>query len=142
MTMVGIDKRRLEDLERKAAAYDAINTPEIRDFLAGVEREVLHQRARWGSDHDAGKTPADWFWLVGYLAGKALNHHAEAERLQTQGLSLGGELLIDQQVAHHREKAVHHVLTTAAALVNWHAHALKVYDRMRPGIATPPEAPT
>lgn len=139
MTMVSIDKRRLEDLERKAAAYDAINSPELHDFLAGVEREVLHQRARWESDHDAGKTPADWYWLVGYLAGKALSHHAEAMRLE---LALGPDPtgLVRGSIQHHREKAVHHAITTAAALANWHAYALGTYKRMRPGIETPTEA--
>ena len=92
-----------------------LNTPEIMDFVKAVPLEAAHQRERWDSAHDAGKTPADWFWLVGYLAGKALHS-------QTSG---------------NIEKALHHVVTTAAALCNWHAAILGKTD-MRPGIETPP----
>jgi hypothetical protein len=81
-----------------------LNTPELRDFGVGVTLEALHQRERWGSNHDADKTPADWFWLVGYLAGKAL--HAQT----------GG----------NTEKALHHTISTAAALANWHAAIMEV----------------
>lgn len=55
-----------------------INAPEILDFIKAVQLEAAHQRARWGSDHDAGKTDADWFWLIGYLAGKALHNPDKA----------------------------------------------------------------
>lgn len=89
--------------------------PIIEDFLAGVEREAAYQREHWGTEHDAGKTPSDWFWLLGYLAGKAL---ASA-------------------IAGDRNKALHHCISTAAACLNWHA-ALKGTDtRMRPGIEPP-----
>lgn len=93
-----------------------LNTPEIIDFAKAVQLEAAHQRERWGSEHDAGKAPADWFWLVGYLAGKALHS-------QTSG---------------NTEKALHHVITTAAALCNWHA-AILGQTNMRPGIEEPPE---
>jgi hypothetical protein len=93
-------------LREKAAAYDRINTPEIDDFLSAVKNEALHQRERWGVDQDGGKEPADWFRLVGYLAGKAL-HDVKGKRL-------------------------HHIITTGAALLNWHAHAVGAYARMRP----------
>ncbi|MFD2298363.1 hypothetical protein QRO11_12220 [Paracidovorax citrulli] len=88
-----------------------INTPQADDFLRAVSTEAEHQRQRWPSEHDEGKTPADWFWLVGYLAGKALHAHA----------------------AGNAEKAEHHIITTAAALANWH---LAVFGKtnMRPGI--------
>ncbi|HEY0915401.1 MAG TPA: hypothetical protein VGE22_11065 [Solimonas sp.] len=86
--------------------FAAINTPEIADFLKAVENEALHQRDRWGADGDAGKADADWFWLIGYLAGKAL---------------------------HKPEKVLHHIITTAAACLNWHAAKLGVHNRMRPG---------
>ena len=75
-----------------------VNTPQSNDFLRAVSTEAEHQRQRWGSDHDAGKAPADWFWLVGYLAGKALHAHAAGDTA----------------------KAEHHIITTAAALANWH----------------------
>jgi hypothetical protein len=96
----------------KAAAYDRINTPEIDDFLSAVKNEALHQRERWGVDQDGGKEPADWFWLVGYLAGKAL-HDVKGKRL-------------------------HHIITTGAALLNWHAHAIGAYARMRASASSRP----
>lgn len=76
-----------------------INTPETADFMAGVPIEAAHQRERWGAAHDAGKAPEDWFWLLGYLGGKAL------------AAAKAGDL----------EKAKHHTISTAAALANWHA---------------------
>lgn len=90
----------------------ALNTPELHDFSAGVVSEAQHQRERWGSTHDAGKTPEDWFWLIGYLAGKAL-HAAKA-----------GDT----------DKALHHTISTAAALANWHAALAGQHTGMRPGI--------
>lgn len=105
------DRREMLDkiskLERK---LDEINTPEINDFIAAVELEAKHQRIRWGTEHDGGKTDADWFWLIGYLAGKAL---------------------------HKPEKQLHHIITTAAACLNWHAAKAGVSNSMRPGIAEP-----
>lgn len=97
---------------------DCVDVPETRDFVAGAEREAAHQRKRWPSEHDAGKAPADWFWLVGYLAGKALSAH----------------------IAGNKEKALHHTISTAAALANWHA-AILGKTNMRPGIDTPKEEP-
>lgn len=91
-----------------------LNTPEISDFVKAVQLEAPHQRERWGSDHDAGKTPQDWFWLIGYLAGKALHSISSGKT----------------------EKGLHHIITTAAALCNWHA-ALLGQTNMRPSIATP-----
>lgn len=101
----------LTDADRRdAEAYRRINTPEVADFLAGVHNEALHQRERWGAEGDAGKTDADWFWLVGYLAGKAIRPDATPE------------------------KQLHHIITTAAALLNWHAARIGAYAAMRPGI--------
>ena len=102
-----------EDLTRireKAALYDAINSPEIAEFMRAVENEALHQRQRWGSEHDSGKSDADWFWLIGYLAGKAIRPDIPIEKM------------------------LHHIITTAAACLNWHAARIGVYSRMRPGI--------
>ncbi|MBQ1761965.1 MAG: hypothetical protein IIZ92_03575 [Aquincola sp.] len=101
----------LTDADRQdAEAYRRINTPEVADFLAGVHNEALHQRERWGAEGDAGKTDADWYWLVGYLAGKAIRPDATPE------------------------KQLHHIITTAAALLNWHAARIGAYAAMRPGI--------
>lgn len=109
-----------------AWAYDAlkkdndrlnglINTPHTHDFIDAVRLEMPHQRERWGAEHDSGKTPADWFWLIGFLAGKAL-------------MSLTGGNI---------EKAKHHVITTAAALGNWFLAITGESTSMRPGIDTP-----
>ena len=75
-----------------------INTPHTVNFLEAVKIETAHQVERWGTAHDRAKAPADWFWLVGYLSGKAL-----------QAAIIGD-----------REKALHHTISTAAALANWH----------------------
>ena len=91
---------------------EALNTPELHDFAAGVVSEAQHQRERWGAAHDAGKAPEDWFWLLGYLGGKAL-HAAKA---------------------NNAEKALHHTISAAAALANWHAALLGAHSEMRPGI--------
>lgn len=72
--------------------------PEIRDFMAGIESEAAYQLEHWGEEHDAEKEPQDWFWLVGYLAGKALRAH------------LDGDV----------PKAQHHTISTAAVLKQWH----------------------
>lgn len=109
--------------ERLDAAEAKLNTPELHDFAKAVVLEAAHQRDRWGSDHDAGKTPADWFWLVGYLAGKAL--HAIVEGQRATGAPT--------------EKALHHIITTAAVLANWHAEVEGTHTRMRPGIEPPKE---
>lgn len=90
-----------------------INTPEVEDFLAGVAREAAHQHARWGAAHDDGKTPFDWFWLIGYLAQKAAF------------AATNGDL----------EKARHHTITTAAALFNWHVRLVGPRCRSEAGDA-------
>ncbi len=93
---------------------DAINTPEILDFVKAVQLEAQHQRLKWGADGDAGKSDLDWYWLLGYLAQKAVNGPTP-------------------------EKRLHHCITTAAACLNWHAAKLGVYAAMRPGIEAPAE---
>lgn len=107
-----------------------INTPELLDFMKGVPLEAAHQVERFGSEHDGGKTPEDWFWLIGYLAGRALGHHKEAERLE--GVMIGSAIFANQ-IAHHREKAIHHCITTAAACANWHLAVVGKVS-MRPGV--------
>lgn len=92
-----------------------INVPGTDEFLENVRTEAAHQIARWGAEHDAGKTHADWFWLIGYLGGKALTSAIKGDR----------------------EKALHHVITTAAACLNWHRAITGVSTAMRPGIADP-----
>jgi len=101
------EKARADKLEA------LLNTPELKDFIKAVPLEAVHQRERWGVEHDAGKEPEDWFWLLGYLAGKAL---AAVK-------------------AGDKEKALHHTISSAAALANWHAAILGKNNEMRPGIA-------
>jgi hypothetical protein len=109
--------RRIAELEREIRELKAErDTPETEDFFKGVPLEAAHQRGRWGNEHDSGKEPQDWFWLVGYLAGKCLASHIKGDR----------------------DKALHHTISTAAALANWHM-AIKGKGDMRPGIETPIE---
>ncbi len=86
--------------ERKRVLEEALNTPEVEDFDKAIPLESAHQNKRWGVEHDATKEPEQWFWVVGYLAGKALCAFKS------------GDL----------EKAKHHCISTAALLRNWHAH--------------------
>jgi hypothetical protein len=103
----------------KVAELEAkLNSPELHDFAQGAVLEAAHQRERWGSEHDAGKEPQDWFWVVGYLAGKALAAH------------IGG----------NTEKALHHTISTAAVLNNWHAAISGASTVMRPGISEEKQA--
>lgn len=118
-----------------ARLLQLINTPELHDFAKGTRLEAVHQRERWGTEHDAGKSPEDWFWLVGYLAGKALHHHKEAQRLQQQPIHPGSS--DEAALRHAEEKALHHAISTAAALANWHAAITGTSTVMRPGIKPP-----
>lgn len=106
-----------EKVQAEAVRLTAIiNTPQSGDFLRAVSTEAEHQRQRWGH-HDAGKAPGDWYRLVGYLAHKALLAILKGDR----------------------EKAEHHVITTAAALANWHRTAFG--DTAEPAaLATAPRA--
>lgn len=88
-----------------------LNTPETLRFLEGTRLEVAHQVERWGTVHDRAKEPADWFWLLGYLSGKALAAHAKGDT----------------------EKAMHHCISSAAVLANWHTHIALGAGLMTPG---------
>lgn len=90
---------RLERAERKVERLSSlINSPQTGDFVEAVRVEAAHQKERWPAEHDAGKLDADWLWLVGWLVGKAV--HAATQ-----------------------EKRLHHLITAAAALLNWHVDA-------------------
>jgi len=71
--------------------------PVVHDFWEGVRVEREFQLERWGRAEDRNKAPSDWFWLVGYLAGKALAAH------------IGGDHF----------KARHYTISAAAALSHW-----------------------
>lgn len=130
-----------------------INNPITDDFLKGVRHEAAHQVGRWGTAQDRGKTPLDWFWLIGFLAQKAATSAMLAEPdgvapiLDVEvadflsGLPNAEYLEIadpDRTVLkkklyrllevrqlmlseHHAQRALHHTISTAAALLNWHA---------------------
>lgn len=104
------------DAAVEAARKAVINSPETADFMSAVPLEAAHQRERWGVDHDAGKSPFDWFWLIGYLAQKAA----------------------DAAVRGDVEKAKHHTISTGAALANWHAALSGKDSRFQPGITPKP----
>lgn len=106
-TMASIIRQLVAENERITGL---LNTPVNDDFESGVRLEMAHQREKWGADQ-AGKTPQDWFWLVGYLVGKALAAH----------------------VAGNTDKALHHCISSSAALGNWHAAIAGTHNRMRPG---------
>lgn len=74
-----------------------INTPHIEDFLESVRLEAAHQAENRDLD-DHHKTAWDWFWTCGYLCQKAA--HA----------ALVGDW----------DKALHHTISTAALMANWH----------------------
>lgn len=74
-----------------------INTPQTADFLEAVRIEAAHQHERWPAAHDENKTPEDWFWVLGWLASKAVQQPT---------------------------KRLHHIITAAALLLNWHRRAI------------------
>lgn len=106
-----------EDKIRALERHRLVNTPETKSFLDGVALEAIHQRERWGTEHDAGKTPFDWVFLIGHLATRAATNF----------------------LAGNHDKALHHAITTAAACANWWA-AMQGKCDMRPGIEAPQEA--
>lgn len=114
-----------------------INTPELVDFAKAVQMEAAHQELRWGSADREGKGPYEWFWLLSHLATRALEHHKEAERLRAGwGVDETHEAH-HAAIIHHREKAVHHCITSAAMLAHWHAAVLGKHTSMWPGAHAP-----
>ena len=108
----------LSDAERDELARlrALINTPQTKDWFASVDVEAAHQIERWSASADAGKSPPDWFWLLGFLAGKAVAAFIQG----------------------NRDKGLHHIISSSAALLNWHRHVTGENQRMRPGIAPSP----
>lgn len=105
-------ERAIEPIVEENNRLEALlNTPEVHDFVKAVVLEAAHQRERWGVNHDAGKTDADWFWLIGFLAGKALYTPVAKD------LILGVKPEDGDLVA----KRLHRIITIAAAAANWHA---------------------
>lgn len=96
---VGPGRRYAEAADELDRLHRLLNIPEMQDFLEGVRREAAHQADRW-REHDRERTPEDFFWLIGHLAGKALRSQLEGD--------MG--------------KARHHTISTAAALFLWHRY--------------------
>lgn len=94
-----------------------LNVPEFVSFSDAVVLEAEHQRQRWGTADDAGKSDLDWFWLLGHLGGKAVHNP-------------------DTTPADVLEKRLHRIVATAAVCANWHAQVLGK-SNMRPGIEGP-----
>lgn len=88
------------------------NSPRIDEFIEAVRIEAAHQVERWGTPHDGGKRNEDWLALMLYLLGKATKsqYHGDMDKLK------------------------HHVITTAAACLNWFRALSGGDNRMRPGI--------
>ena len=91
---------------------DLIGRPYVGAWTDEILIEAAHQRDRFGAAHDHGKQPEDWFWLIGYLAGKALAAHK------------AGDLA----------KAHHHTVSTAAVLAHWAAAIDGNESVFRPGL--------
>lgn len=91
---------RDELIERCASIHALLNQPCVDRFLEGTRIEIAHQIDRWGTVHDRAKQPQDWFWLLGYLGGKAMRAHVDGDA----------------------EKALHHTISSAAVLGNWFTH--------------------
>lgn len=96
-----LDRADYEELLAARAERDRlnalVNNPQTDDFMVAVRAEMAHQVERWGEAHDRGKSAENWFWLVGYLAGKALR------------AAITGDM----------PKALHHCVSSAAAAGNW-----------------------
>jgi hypothetical protein len=95
-------KDLLADLDKanaEVALLTAIlNTPHLEPFAEAVVAEAKHQVFRHGWEHDATKDPFAWIWTLGYLANKAARADADGDV----------------------DKALHHTVTAAALLANWH----------------------
>lgn len=82
-----------------------VNNPHIEDFLESVRLEAAHQiEHRNLEDHH--KSPFDWFWTCGYLCQKAAS----------------------AAVAGDMDKALHHTISTAALMANWHRTVKQARD--------------
>ena len=96
--------REIADLRAEIGRLNNIlNTPLYDDFIEAVRAEAPHQRWRWGKPQDEAKTPEDWLGLIHYLAGKAKDAHEQGDR----------------------KRALHHTISSAAALMHWHEAILE-----------------
>jgi hypothetical protein len=98
------------DLERERKARGELAGAVTNSFWEGLRVEREFQRRKWGAVDDRNKAPADWFWLVGYLAGKALTAHVTGDSY----------------------KARHHTISAAAVLSHWWDAILVPVDETKP----------
>lgn len=101
------EARALAEVER---LKNLINDPHVGAWTSSVIIEAAHQKERWPAAQDAQKTPEDWFWLVGYLAGKCLAAFKQGDM----------------------DKARHHTISTAAVCYQWS----KSIDERMPEVET------
>lgn len=94
----------LEDFREgiKEAIHERLDTPEMLDFIQAVKVEAEHQRGKW-TGTDPMKSHADWYWLIGWLGGKAVTDPHESDDDRTE-----------------KERRLHRIITVAAAAYNWH----------------------
>ena len=95
-----IDKdQRIAELEAEVERLTRIlNRPLYESFTKAVQAEAAHQGWIYPPEHDAGKTPQDWYDTLCHLAGKAGDVHHTGDR----------------------KKALHHTISSAALLLHWH----------------------
>lgn len=93
-------EQRLAEIRRLEAI---LNTPHLEPFAEAVVHEAKHQIYRFPPEHDAGHDAFDWHWRLATLAAKAARSDNE------------GDI----------EKALHHTVTAAALLANWHRHLIE-----------------
>ena len=74
--------------------------PVTDEFWAGVRAELEYQDGYWGPEHDADHDPEDWHWILATLSAKIVRAQADGDT----------------------EKALHHTISSAALLHQWHAH--------------------
>lgn len=108
LSVAEVDALKAENAHLRAL----ISRPYVGAWTDAVIIEAAHQRERWGAEHDHGKGVEDWFWLVGYLAGKCLAAHKAGDT----------------------EKAMHHTVSTGAALTHWAAQIGGHENVFRPGL--------
>lgn len=75
-----------------------LQEPGGEQFVAAMRLEAAHQAMRWGLPEDREKSAENWFWLLGFIGGKAL-------RAQLEG---------------NRQDAMKHTIEAAACLMHWH----------------------
>lgn len=97
------ENAKAHDQAVKREVEKVLNTPEIMDFIEALKIEAAHQRERW-KESDPIKSRADWYWLTGYLGGKALMDPREPDDQRTE-----------------IERRLHRIITVAAAAYNWHS---------------------